>query len=71
MGNHIRFNPGYHFLGPGTNLDWIKYAPANNKLDQAAKMHDLEYSDLRIKTVDANAKFLKNTEDTGIAGAAM
>lgn len=51
---------GYHFLGPGIDLARIRNVPVVNKLDQAAKIHDLEYGKLRIKTVIANAKFLRN-----------
>lgn len=39
-----------------------------NKLDQAAKEHDLAYNNSKITTEEADEKFLKDTKGTGLVG---
>lgn len=60
--------PGYHFLGPGTNLDARKrdaakgaYTPIN-KVDAAAKVHDLSYkkSNQKIKNKEIDQQEFMN-----------
>lgn len=60
--------PGYTFLGPCTNLKKLKYSPALNKLDQAAKEYDLHYANPNITTEEADKKFLEDTKGTGFVG---
>ncbi|CAE1160501.1 unnamed protein product [Acanthosepion pharaonis] len=60
--------PGYTFLGPGTDLKRLKYSPGVNKLDQAAKEHDLNYANPNISTEEADEQFLRDTKGTGFVG---
>lgn len=47
----LHFTVPYHrFLGPGTNLKDLKYLPALNKPDLAAKKHDFNYANPRLST---------------------
>lgn len=64
-----KFTVPYHrFLGSGTDLHKLRYTPSLNKLDQAAKTHDLNYEDPKISTADADEQFHKGSEGTGILG---
>lgn len=49
--------PGYTFLGPGTDVKRLEYTPTLNKLDQAAKEHDLAYASPNITTEEAEEIF--------------
>lgn len=60
--------PGYMFLGPGTNLKRLKYSPAQNKLYQAAKEHDVHYANPNITTEEADEQFLEDAKGTGFVG---
>lgn len=62
--------PGHRFLGPGTDLDKLRYAPPLNQLDKAAKKHDIAYGDKSISTEEADEQFIRDTQGTGILGAA-
>lgn len=44
--------PGHDFLVLGTDIERLKYAVPRNKLDQVAKIHDLNYGNKHISTVD-------------------
>lgn len=49
--------PGYQYCGPGTDLDkrLARGDPGINKLDQACKIHDIEYSKLKNSNERYNA----------------
>lgn len=65
----IEFTVPYHrFLGPGTDLVKNKYLPPLNKLDWAAKRHDLNYADATVLTREADEQFFRDSKDTGILG---
>lgn len=57
--------PGYDFLGPGTDLDQKRHHVPRSKLDQAAKIHDLEYENPNIDTRTADKKFIKSAIQSG------
>lgn len=46
--------PGHNFLGPGTNLKRGRFALPRRELDWAAKLYNLDYENLYIKTEDAD-----------------
>lgn len=67
----VQFTVPYHrFLGPGTDLVKNKYLPPLNKLDWAAKRHDLNYADSKVITREADEQFYKDSEHTGLLGIA-
>lgn len=67
----IKFTVPYHrFLGPGTDLVKNKYLPPLNKLDWAAKRHDINYADGSILTREADEQFYRDSQNTGLLGAA-
>lgn len=41
-GKRRRLLPGHYFLGPGTKLKRVRFAPPRSELDWAAKLHDLD-----------------------------
>lgn len=49
----------------------LKYSPALNKLDQAAKEHNLNYNNLNITIEEADEQFLEDTRGTGFVGRLM
>lgn len=70
-GRTFAFTVPYHkFLGPGTDLENLKYHLPLNKLDRAAKAHDINYSKRWISTKAADEQFYEDSKDTGIIGAA-
>lgn len=60
---------GHRFLGPGTDLNKLKYLPPLNKLDAAAKKHDFLYNNLKVSTEEVDEQFYRDTENTGILGS--
>lgn len=60
--------PGYTFLGPSTDLKRLEYSVALNKLDLAAKGHDLAYANPNKTTEEIDEKFLRDTQGTGFVG---
>lgn len=65
--------PGYNFLGPGTNLKHRKFQAPVNKLNAAAKIHDLQYTDPTKDTWESDKEFidkaLREGPTTGILAA--
>lgn len=59
---------GHKFLGPGTDLERLKYLPPLNKLDAAAKKHDFLYNNPKVSIAESDEQFYKDTEGTGILG---
>lgn len=62
--------PYHRFLGPGTNLEDLKYLPALNRLDWAMKRHDFNYGDPKITTKEADEQFYRESQGTGFLEAA-
>lgn len=46
----------------------LKYLPAQNRLDQGAKEHDLHYANPNITTEEADEQFLEDSKGTGSVG---
>ena len=67
----IAFVVPYHrFLGPGIDVERLKNCPPLNKLDWAAKRHDINYGNPKITTEKADEQFYKDSENTGLLGIA-
>lgn len=61
--------PGHDFLGPGTDLERLKYAVPRSKLDLAAKIHDFNYGNRSNSTKESDEQFYEDTKGTGFLGA--